>query len=56
MRLIEKEFPFQEINVVSEYESSFLKMIPKEVKVALCNFLDNACARKIQCCCGVLDL
>ncbi len=34
-KLIETWFPLQEINVFAEYESSFLKMIPKDVKMAL---------------------
>jgi putative DNA methylase len=39
MKLIEKEFPLHEINVITEYESSFLKMIPRDVKRALCSLL-----------------
>ena len=39
VRLIEKEFPLYEINVITEYESSFLKMIPRDVKRALCSLL-----------------
>jgi adenine-specific DNA methylase len=39
MKLIEKEFPLHEINVITEYESSFLKMIPRDVKRTLCLLL-----------------
>jgi adenine-specific DNA methylase len=39
MKLIEKEFPLQEVNVITEYESSFLKMIPRDVKRVLCSLL-----------------
>jgi adenine-specific DNA methylase len=39
VKLIEKEFPLHEINVITEYESSFLKMIPRDVKRTLCLLL-----------------
>jgi len=32
MKLIEKEFPIREVNLIAEYEMSFLKMIPKDLK------------------------
>ncbi|ADV65586.1 DUF1156 domain-containing protein [Desulfurococcus mucosus] len=35
MKLIEKEFPLKEVNLISEYEMSFLKMIPRDLKEAL---------------------
>jgi putative DNA methylase len=41
MKFIEKEFPLHEINVITEYESSFLKMIPRDVKRTLCLLLDK---------------
>jgi len=39
MKLIEKEFPLHEINLITEYESLFLKMIPKDVRRTLCSLL-----------------
>lgn len=39
VKLIEKEFPLYEVNLISEYESSFLKMIPKDVKRNLSSLL-----------------
>jgi adenine-specific DNA methylase len=41
MKFIEREFPLHEINVITEYESSFLKMIPRDVKRTLCLLLDK---------------
>ncbi|MGC8988263.1 MAG: hypothetical protein ACP5KC_09550, partial [Infirmifilum sp.] len=32
MKLIEKEFPLAEVNQVAEYETGFLKLIPKDAK------------------------
>ena len=32
MKLIEKEFPLKEVNLIAEYEMTFLKMIPKDLK------------------------
>jgi adenine-specific DNA methylase len=38
-RLIEKKFPLAEINTVSEYEMSFLKLIPRDVKAQMVKLL-----------------
>jgi adenine-specific DNA methylase len=38
-RLIEKRFPLAEVNAVSEYEMSFLKLIPRDVKAQMVELL-----------------
>jgi putative DNA methylase len=38
-RLIEKKFPLAEVNTVSEYEMSFLKLIPRDVKAQMVKLL-----------------
>jgi adenine-specific DNA methylase len=38
-RLIEKKFPLAEINTISEYEMSFLKLIPRDVKAQMVKLL-----------------
>jgi len=48
MRLIETRFPLIEINAISEYESSFLKRIPEEVKRKLIQLLKVENAKGIN--------
>jgi len=48
MKLIETKFPLIEINVVSEYESSFLKAIPKQMRQKLSKLLNIPSAKGIN--------
>jgi len=48
MKLIETRFPLIEINIISEYESSFLKAIPREVKEKLMQLLKVTNAKGVN--------
>lgn len=42
MKLIEKDLPLQEVNLIAEYEMLFLKMIPRDLKERLRNMLGSS--------------
>ena len=42
VKIIEKEFPLREVNLIAEYEMTFLKMIPRDLKEKMQTLLGSA--------------